>query len=100
MHYLKLQDTKELNRIMAAVVERKRQILGTLSRWNPLYLATIWIQRMRETGVKDNCKILRPIASGILVILLTEFGKLQEGSACGEITEQLGKMDFTHPFFP
>lgn len=68
-------DSKKLNCIVAEVMERKRQIPDILSMWNPLYLANIWVKRMRETGVKENSKVLRLSVSGMLLSLLTEIEK-------------------------
>ena len=93
-------DSERPNCVLAEVTERKTELPGTLTMWNPLYLATIYILRMRETGIKDNSKVVGLCVSGMLVILLTEIGKSEEGAVCGEKTEELNKMDFRCALFP
>ena len=85
---------------MPEVMERKTQVAGTLTTWNPLYLATIYITRMRETGIKDDSKVLRLCVSGILIILLTEIEKSEEGAICGEKIQELDERGFRCTLFP
>lgn len=50
-------DSKGLNCIVAEAMERHK-FLAHLTMWNLLYLAAVYTETMRETGIKDNSNVL------------------------------------------